>query len=146
MADYSRTRATAETILSFTSSRLALVNSSLTVKKMNTVDLKDVFHYIDSITNPPMVVVVLSQGGSGKFGNITYNMDLIALAQKMSDIPTSITNLNSVVDDTLKALDYQIDTGVIYQYMKENSVDPDKWSMVVGSVVSFQATDTGVTS
>ena len=144
--DYSRTRATASAILSFTSSRLLVADSSLIVKSMNNVDLKDVFHYIDSVTNVPMVVVVLSQGSAGKNGNINYNLDLIAIAQKMSDIPTSLTNLNTVIDTTLEALDYQISGGVIYRYMKEQSVDIDKWSMVVGSVVSYRAEDTGVSS
>lgn len=144
--DYSRTRATSSAILAFTSSRLLVADSSLIVKSMNNVDLKDVFHYIDSVTNVPMVVVVLSQGSTGKNGNINYNLDLIAIAQKMSDIPTSLTNLNTVIDTTLEALDYQISGGVIYRYMKEQSVDIDKWSMVVGSVVSYKAEDTGVSS
>jgi len=144
--DYSRTRATASAILSFISSRLLVADSSLIVKSMNNVDLKDVFHYIDSVTNVPMVVVVLSQGSAGKNGNINYNLDLIAIVQKMSDIPTSLTNLNTVIDTTLKALDYQINGGVIYRYVKEQSVDIDKWSMVVGSVVSYRAEDTGVSS
>ena len=136
--DYSRTRASASTILSFVKTRLTTVNSSLTVKQMNAVDLKDVFHYIDSVTNVPMVVVVLSQGSTGKNGNINYNLDLIAIAQKMSDIPTSLTNLNTVIDTTLEALDYQISGGVIYRYMKEQSVDIDKWSMVVCIVTGKQ--------
>ena len=144
--DYSRTRATSSAILAFTSSRLLVADSSLIVKSMNNVDLKDVFHYIDAVTNVPMVVVVLSQGSTGKNGNINYNLDLIAIAQKMSDIPTSLTNLNTVIDTTLEALDYQISGGVIYRYMKEQSVDIDKWSMVVGSVVSYRAEDTGVSS
>lgn len=144
--DYSRTRATSSAILAFTSSQLLVADSSLIVKSMNNVDLKDVFHYIDSVTNVPMVVVVLSQGSTGKNGNINYNLDLIAIAQKMSDIPTSLTNLNTVIDTTLEALDYQISGGVIYRYMKEQSVDIDKWSMVVGSVVSYKAEDTGVSS
>ena len=84
MADYSRTRASASTILSFVKTRLTTVNSSLTVKQMNAVDLKDVFHYIDSVTNVPMVVVVLSQGSAGKNGNINYNLDLIAITQSPS--------------------------------------------------------------
>ena len=144
--DYSRTRATSSAILAFTSSQLLVADSSLIVKSMNNVDLKDVFHYIDSVTNVPMVVVVLSQGSTGKNGNINYNLDLIAIAQKMSDIPTSLTNLNTVIDTTLEALDYQISGGVIYRYVKEQSVDIDKWSMVVGSVVSYRAEDTGVSS
>lgn len=144
--DYSRTRATSSAILAFTSSRLLVADSSLIVKSMNNVDLKDVFHYIDTVTNVPMVVVVLSQGSAGKNGNINYNLDLISVAQKMSDIPTSLANLNTVVDTTLEALDYQISGGVIYRYVKEQSVDIDKWSMVVGSIVSYRAEDTGVSS
>lgn len=147
MTDYSRDRAGLDNIISFVKTQIATVDSTLTIRELVNVDLQDVFHYIDDVVaGKSMAVIVASQAGESAIGNINYNIDIIVVASNMVDISSAISAANAVGENIIKALDYQINGGVIYTYTKETSITPDKWSMANGIVMSFMAEDTGVTS
>lgn len=146
MTDYSRDRAGLDNIISFVKTQIATVDSTLTIRELVNVDLQDVFHYIDDVVaGKSMAVIVVSQAGETQIGNITYNIDIVIVASNMVDISGAISAANAIGENIIKALDYQINGGVIYTYTKETSITPDKWSMANGIVMSFMAEDTGVT-